>query len=76
MTQKAGTPTVTVVTEQFVSLAKAAARGFGYPDLPMVVVPHPFETLSIETVEQLAHEKAAEIAAGLVQEQKAAIPAE
>lgn len=50
-----------VVTEEFVGLAKAAARARGYPDLPMVVLPHPFETKSAEEVERIAVEKAEEL---------------
>lgn len=56
-----GIPTVTVVTEEFKQLAETAAQGLGYPDLPMVVVPHPFATLPIEDVERLAEEKFQEI---------------
>ena len=63
------------MTEQFVSLAKTAASGFGYPDLPMVIVPHPFETLPKDTVEQLAEEKADAIVAQLVKPREAVIRA-
>ncbi|MDO8532719.1 MAG: hypothetical protein Q7T26_11265 [Dehalococcoidia bacterium] len=59
--QKKGVPTVSLVTEEFVSLFKSAARSLGYPDLPTVVVPHPFETLPKEKIKQLADEKYAEI---------------
>lgn len=58
--QKRGIPTVTVVTEKFVSLAKASARALGYPDLPLVVVPHPFETLPRERLRELAEQKVEE----------------
>ncbi len=61
--QKRGIPTVTVVTEKFVSLAKASASSMGYPDLPLVVVPHPFETLSRERLQSLAEEKVEECVA-------------
>jgi len=54
-------PTVTVVTDALLSLAKSAAKSYGYPDLPMVVVPHPFETLAPERIRQIAEEKFAEI---------------
>lgn len=59
--QKRGVPTVSVVTEQFVSLAKNSAKAMGYPDLPMIVVPHPFETLPREQIRQLAEEKVEEL---------------
>ena len=49
------------MTEEFKSLAEAAARSLGYPDLPMVVVPHPFEVLAEDVVERLAEAKFQEI---------------
>lgn len=48
------------------SLARAAAKGLGYPDLPMVVVPHPFETLDRGFIRQLAEEKFDEIISKVV----------
>ena len=50
-----------MVTRQFESLAKSSARARGMPDLRMVVLPHPFETLPRERIRELAHEKAGEI---------------
>ena len=35
-----GVTTVTFVTEPFVRAARAAARGHGLPDLPLVAIPH------------------------------------
>ena len=61
--QKRGIPTVAVVTEKFVSLAKASAKALGYPDLPMIVLPHPFETLPAETLREIADEKVHELVA-------------
>ncbi len=52
---------MSIVTEQFVSLSKSTARSRGYPDLPMVVVPHPFETLPPERIRAIADEKLDEI---------------
>jgi hypothetical protein len=49
------------VTEEFRKLAQTAARSLGYPDLPMVFVPHPFELLPENEVERLAEEKFEEI---------------
>ncbi|MFN0304615.1 MAG: hypothetical protein ACKVQU_30145 [Burkholderiales bacterium] len=49
------------MTEEFKSLAKAAARSLGYADLPMVIVPHPFEVLAEDVVERLAESKFQEI---------------
>lgn len=73
--QKHGVPTSSIVTEQFVSLAKTAATGLGYPDLPMTIVPHPFETLPADRVKQLAEEKADAIVAQLMRPQEAVIRA-
>lgn len=54
-----------IVTEAFVSLARSLARSRGCPDLSMVIVPHPFETLSETIVDGFAREKFAEILRGL-----------
>lgn len=58
---------MTVVTEHFRSLAELAAKAKGV-ELPMVVVPHPFETLRPEVLAALADEKVDEIVA-LIHEQ-------
>ena len=71
--QKRGLPTVTIVTEQFVSLARSLSRSMGYPDLPMVVVPHPFETLPHDRIRRIAEEKFDEIVSKVQKAQ--AIPA-
>lgn len=55
------------MTESFVSLARMVARSQSYPDLPMVIVPHPFETLSESRARQLADEKYLELVARLVE---------
>ncbi len=52
--QKRGVPTVSIVDEVFVSLAKSYAASHGSPDLPMVVVPHPFETRTREEIRAIA----------------------
>ncbi len=52
---------MTIVTEEFLNLAKSVAESKGFPDLPMVVVPHPFETKSVEEVRRIAEEKFDEI---------------
>ena len=40
--EKLGVPSLTVVTEPFVTAAKAVARSQGLPDLPLLVVPHDY----------------------------------
>ena len=71
--QNRGVPTVAIVTEQFVSLAKNSAKALGYPDLPIVVVPHPFETLPRERIRQIAEEKLDEIVQKVSQAKEQAI---
>jgi hypothetical protein len=55
-----------VVTEVFANLAATAARARGYPDLPILVLPHPMETRSAEEIEALADERFAELISRLV----------
>jgi hypothetical protein len=38
-------------------LAKASAKSYGMPDLPLLIVPHPFETLDRTQLERIADEK-------------------
>ncbi len=40
--EKLGVPSLTVVTEPFVTAAKAVARSQGFADLPLLVVPHDY----------------------------------
>ena len=40
--EQRGIPTVTFVTEPFVSAARAVARSLGLPDLRLVVIPHDY----------------------------------
>ncbi len=44
--EKMGIPAVTFVTDWFKSLANTIKKGGGLPDLNLVVVPHPFDSLS------------------------------
>lgn len=44
--EKLGTPTVTIATNEFVSLAKSSALSFGMGSLPIVVAKHPFGGIS------------------------------
>ncbi len=67
--------TVTVVSSQFESLAKSAARSLGYPHLPMVVVPHPFETLSDEEILRIAEQKLPELIEKVARPMSPGVPA-
>ena len=63
--ERQGKPTVTIATDEFEGLARETGIAEGYPDLPMVVVPHFFEELSEEQVRLLADEKYPEVLASL-----------
>lgn len=39
--EKAGVPTVTLVSRSFCPLAQMVARGLGFPALPILMLPHP-----------------------------------
>ena len=67
---------MTIVTEQFVSLAKSVAKSMGYPDLPLVVVPHPFETLPHDTIRKIAEEKYDEILSKVQKAKEVRVPAQ
>jgi hypothetical protein len=40
--ERMGIATVTVVTDPFLAAARAAARGHGLPELPLVAIPHDY----------------------------------
>lgn len=58
---------MTIVTQEFKDLADAVAQLYSYPDIPMVVLPHPFLSLPLDEVRQLAATRADEIFSHLVQ---------
>lgn len=66
-----------MVTKEFEALGRACARGKGYPNIPFVVLPHPFETLPPDRVQSLAEERLQEIVKALTTpvEQPVARPA-
>jgi hypothetical protein len=39
--ERAGVPTVTLISRSFCPLAQIVARGLGYPGLPILLLPHP-----------------------------------
>ncbi|MFO8144044.1 MAG: UGSC family (seleno)protein [Dehalococcoidales bacterium] len=49
-----GIPTVTIVTNEFVDGAISNAQGLGVPELPVVMVPHPFGGQSEEALRNKA----------------------
>ena len=57
-----GRAAVTIVSTAFKSLGGAQAKGLGFPDLPLAVIPHPFGSRSRDEVRKMAEACAAEIA--------------
>jgi len=45
---------VVVVTAVFENLGRTAARAQGYPDLPMLVLPHPMESRPEAEIREIA----------------------
>ena len=56
-----------VVTEVFANLARTAARAHGYPEMRMLVLPHPMEGRPEAEVRKIARERFAELAAALAE---------
>ena len=49
------------MTTPFVPLAQARGAALGTRPVPMVVLPHPFETLPHDEIRRIAHERAPEL---------------
>jgi hypothetical protein len=62
-----GIPTVVVATDEFEGLCRSLAKFHGYPDLPLLIVPHPFHTLQEDVVLSNAEEKVDELYGMVVQ---------
>ncbi len=43
---------VVICSTPFLDLAKAQARVFGVPDMPLIVIPHPLGGISIDDVKK------------------------
>ena len=59
-----------MVTQEFVRLAQSLLRARNRPNIPMVVLPHPFEPLPADEIKALAKEKFQEIADALTEDQE------
>ena len=57
-----------VVTSVFENLARTAARAHGYPDLRLLVLPHPMESRPEAEVRAIARARFAELIALLASE--------
>ena len=62
-----GVPAVVAVTEVFANLARTAARAHGYPDIRMLVLPHPMESKPEAEVRAIARARFDEIVAMLAE---------
>ena len=54
--EKAGIPTIPIVTDAFESTAKEMAELWGVPDFRFVMMPHPLGSLTADGIEQRADE--------------------
>ena len=61
MCERAGIPAAVVVTSVFENLGRTAARAQAYPDLRMLVLPHPMESRPEPEVRALAAARFAEL---------------
>jgi hypothetical protein len=52
--RRRGPMTAVVCSEAFQNLARAQARVFGVPDLPLIVIPHPLGGLAMAEVKSRA----------------------
>ena len=66
MCEGAGVPAVVVVTEVFENLARTAARAQGYPDLRVLVLPHPMENRPPDEIDRICDQRFDEAVALLI----------
>jgi hypothetical protein len=59
---KRGKPSLTVCSAAFAALGRNQARSFGYPELPLIIVQHPFGSHSREQIRDIAARCVDEIA--------------
>jgi hypothetical protein len=60
--EKAGIPTATICTSEFVSTAEAMRQVWGAADYPVLFMQHPLSSLSEEELRERAHELAEQVA--------------
>jgi hypothetical protein len=54
--EELGVPTVPMVTKVFEHLARLTAKSRGHPDLPILVLPFPFDQLPEERIREIARQ--------------------
>jgi len=64
--EKAGVPSVSIMTEQFVSAAELMAKVLGAEGHQFVVIPHPISSASPETLAVIARRAAGECVSALI----------
>ena len=64
--EKAGIPTVPIITDEFISTAKEMADLWGVPDFRFVMMPHPLSNLSPAELDRRAEELVSKVV-GLLQ---------
>jgi hypothetical protein len=52
--RRRGPMTAVICSEAFLRLARAQARVFGVPDLPLIIIPHPLGGITMNEVEARA----------------------
>ena len=63
-----GIPTILIGTDAFEGLARMTAEAFGFPDLRMVILPHPVNVLDNDRLRELARSRVPEILEKLAEE--------
>src|SRR5262249_30045021 len=58
--ERAGVPSVALISRSFCPLAQVVARGIGHPGLPIVMLPHPIGEAQGEKIARKGREAAAE----------------
>jgi hypothetical protein len=69
MLEKAGIPTIPIITDAFDNTAKEMAELWGVPDFRFVMIPHPLGSLTPTEIEQRVDEVIAKVTSLLQQGQ-------
>jgi hypothetical protein len=69
MLEKAGIPTIPIITDAFDNTAKEMANLWGVPDFRFVMIPHPLGSLTPTEIEQRVDEVIAKVTSLLQQGQ-------
>jgi hypothetical protein len=59
--ERRGVPSVVVATEPFIALVQARLRSLGLHGVPLLVLPHPFETKHREEIRAIARQRVDEL---------------